>query len=84
MSASCSCWAALPGLLVVAGGVSGQFEHLGGQVLHDSGQVDGRAGSRAFGIVALAQQPVDAAHRELKTAPGTSETSASPSTCLWR
>ena len=58
-----------PGLLVVAGGVSGQLEHLGGQVLHDGGQVDGRAGPHPLSIVPLPQQPVDAAHGKLQTRP---------------
>jgi len=54
-------------LLVVAGRVAGQLEHLSGQVLHDGGQVDGGAGSDALGVVALAQQTVDAAHGELES-----------------
>ncbi|CAN7989099.1 unnamed protein product, partial [Ixodes hexagonus] len=54
-------------LLVVPGGVPGQFEHLGGQVLEDGGQVDGGAGADALAVVALAQKTVDAAYRELQT-----------------
>ena len=54
-------------LLVVAGGVAGQLEHLGGQVLHDGCQVDGRSGTDALGIVTLAQQTVDTTDGELKT-----------------
>lgn len=54
-------------LLVVASGVAGQLEHLGGEVLHDGGQVDGGAGSDSLGVVALAQQTVNATDRELQT-----------------
>ena len=56
-----------PGLLVVASGVSCQLEHLGGEVLHDGGQVDGGTGADALAIVALAEQTVDAADGELQT-----------------
>ena len=34
---------------------------------HDGRQVDGRAGTDTLGVVALAEQTVDAAHRELLT-----------------
>lgn len=54
-------------LLVVAGGVAGQLEHLGSQILHDGGQVDGRSGTDALGVVALAQQTVNTTDGELKT-----------------
>jgi hypothetical protein len=54
-------------LLVVAGGVAGQLEHLCGQVLHDRRQVDGGAGPDSLGVVALAQQSVDPADGKLKT-----------------
>ena len=53
-------------LLVVPRRVPGQLEHFGHEVLHHGGQVDGRAGADAFGVVALAQQTVDAADGELK------------------
>ena len=56
-----------PGLLVVSGGVAGQLEHLGGQVLHDGSQVDGGSGSDALGVVALPKQTVDTTDGELKT-----------------
>ena len=54
-------------LLVVASGVTGQLENLGGQVLHDGGQVDGRSGTDSLGVVAFAQQTVDATDRELES-----------------
>ena len=54
-------------LLVVAGGVAGQLEDLSGQVLHDGGQVDGRTGTDALGVVALAQKTVDTTDGELQT-----------------
>ena len=40
-------------LLVVARGVAGQFEDLGGQVLYHGGHVDEGAGSHPLGVVAL-------------------------------
>lgn len=55
-----------PGLLVVPGRVSGQLEHLGGQVLHHGGEVHGRAGAHPLGVVAVAQQPVDSPHGKLQ------------------
>ena len=62
-----------PRLLVVVGGVSCQLENLGGQILHDGTQVDGRTGSDAWSIVALAQMTVNTADGELKS--GTRRTS---------
>jgi hypothetical protein len=56
-----------PGLLVVTGSVAGQLEDFGGEVLHDGGQVDGSSGTDSLGVVALAQQTVDTADRELQT-----------------
>lgn len=53
-------------LLVVARRVAGQLEHLGRQVLHHRRQVDGRPGTDALGVVALAQQTVDSADGELE------------------
>lgn len=58
-----------PALLVITGSVACELEHLGGQVLHDGGQVDGRAGPNALCVVALPQQTVDSAHRKLKSGP---------------
>jgi hypothetical protein len=59
-----------PGLLVVAGSVAGQLEHLGSQVLHDCSQVDWGAGTYALSIVALPEQAVDSADGELQTSAG--------------
>ena len=59
-----------PRLLVVAGSVASQLEHLGGQVLHDGSQVDGGAGSDALGVVALPQVTVDTADGELQSRTG--------------
>jgi hypothetical protein len=56
-----------PRLLVVASRVTGELENLGGEVLHDGRQVDGRSGADALGVVALAQQTVDSADGELKS-----------------
>ncbi|GBP90006.1 hypothetical protein EVAR_38912_1 [Eumeta japonica] len=46
-----------PGLLVVARRVTGQLEHLGGEIFHNGGQVDRSTGADALRIVTLAQQP---------------------------
>ena len=59
-----------PGLLVVAGSVSCQLENLGGQVLHDGGQVHGGSGTDALAIVTLSEMTVDTSDGELKTSPG--------------
>lgn len=40
-------------LLVVTGGVSGQLENLGAQVLQDSGEVNGGTGSHTGGVFLL-------------------------------
>ena len=58
-----------PALLVVTGGVACQLENLGGQVLHDGGQVHGGTGTHALGVVALPQETVDTSHGELKSGP---------------
>lgn len=63
-------------LLVVTGSVTGQLENLGGQVLHDGGQVDWGAGTDALGVVTLAEQTVDSADRELESS------TAGPALCL--
>jgi len=39
-------------LLVVAGGVAGELEDLGREVLEDGGEVDGRAGTDTLSVVA--------------------------------
>ncbi|KAA8577960.1 hypothetical protein FQN60_005397, partial [Etheostoma spectabile] len=59
-----------PGLLVVPGGVSGQLQDLSGQVLQHRRQVHGGSGTDPLGVVALPQEPVDTADRELETGPG--------------
>ena len=55
------------GLLVVPGGVPGEFQHLSRQVLHHGGQVDRSSGPDALGVVALPEMTVDAAHGELES-----------------
>ena len=59
-----------PRLLVVAGSVAGQLEHLSSQVLHDGSQVDGGASSDSLGVVALPQHTVDTSDGELKSRTG--------------
>ena len=58
-----------PLLLVVAGGVAGELEDLGGEVLHDGGQIDGGACSHTLGVVTGAEKTVDSSNGELE--PGT-------------
>ncbi|EJK66207.1 hypothetical protein THAOC_12889 [Thalassiosira oceanica] len=53
-------------LFVVAGGVSGELEDLGAEVLEDGGEVDGRTGSHAGGVLALAEVTSDTTDGELK------------------
>lgn len=52
-------------LLVIARGVPSEFEDLSGQVLEDSGEVDGGTSTDALGVVALLQETVDTADGEL-------------------
>ena len=59
-----------PGLLVVSGGVTGQLEDLGCQVLHDSCEVDWSTSTYALSIVALAQKTVNTSNGELQTRTG--------------
>ena len=53
--------------LVVAGDVTGQQDHLSGQVLHDTGEVHRGIAADSGGITALAQVPSDAADGKLET-----------------
>ena len=57
-------------LLVVAGSISSQLQHLSSDVLKDSSQVYGGSSSDAVGIFALLQVAGDAANRELKAGLG--------------
>jgi hypothetical protein len=49
------------GLLVVAGGIACQLEHLGGKILEDGGEVDGGTCTNALGIFAISEQTVSTA-----------------------
>ena len=55
------------GLLVVAGGVTGELEHLGSQILHDGSEVDRGSGTDALGVVALPQETVNPADGKLQS-----------------
>ena len=57
-------------LLVVSGGVSGQLEHLCGEVLKDGSQVDWGARSETGGELPLLQIPADPSNWELKSSLG--------------
>ena len=58
------------GLLVVARSVASQLEDFGSEVLKNSGQVDGSAGTNTLGVVALAEETVDTADGESQTSLG--------------
>ena len=57
-------------LLVVTGGVAGELEDLGAEVLEDGGEVDGSAGTHAGGVLALTKVAADTADGELQTGLG--------------
>ena len=54
-------------LLVVASGVAGELEDLGGEVLEHGGEVHGRARADTAGVLALLQVAVHTADGELQT-----------------
>jgi hypothetical protein len=54
-------------LLVVAGGVAGELEDLGGEVLEDGGEVDAGTDSDALGVAALLQVASDTRDGELES-----------------
>lgn len=58
------------GLLVVTGGVTSQLENLSGEVLEDSGEVDGSTGTDTLSVVALAEKTVDTTNGEGQTGLG--------------
>merc|ERR1719186_1459178 len=58
-----------PALLIVSGSIPSQLQYLGSEVFHHSSHVDWSSSTNPFGVVALPEQPVDPAHRELKTSP---------------
>ena len=55
------------GLLVVAGGVAGELEDLGAEVLEDGGEVDAGANSDALGVSTLLQVASDTRDGELES-----------------
>ena len=57
-------------LLVVTGGVAGQLEDLGGEVLHGGGQVHGGAGTDGLRVEALLEVARDTADGELEASLG--------------
>ena len=59
-----------PGLLVVAGGVSGELEDLSGEVLEDGGKVDTGSDSDAGSVSALLEVAADTSDGELKSSLG--------------
>lgn len=57
-------------LLVVAGSVASQFKNFGGEVLKDSGEIDGGTSADTLGVVALAKKTMDTTDRESETCLG--------------
>ena len=57
------------GLLVITSSVTGKFENLSSEVLHDGSQVNGSSSTNAVGVVALAKETMDPTHGELKSGP---------------
>ena len=58
------------GFLLVLGGVAGEFQNFGGQILKNGGQVDGGSSSDSFAVSALLQESGDSSHWELETSLG--------------
>ena len=58
------------GALVVLGGVSGEFEQLGGEVLEDGGHVDRSSRADTLGETSLTKVSSHAANGELEPGPG--------------
>ena len=54
------------GLLVVLGGVSGQFEDLSSQVFEDGCEIDGGSSSDSFSIVSMSEKSSNSTDWELK------------------
>ena len=54
------------GLLVIPGGVPGQLEDLGTEVLEDRGKIDGGTGTHTGGVLALTQITTDTTYGELQ------------------
>ena len=59
-----------PGALVVLGGVAGELEQLGGEVLEHGGHVDRGSRSETLGVASLAEILGHPADRELESGPG--------------
>jgi hypothetical protein len=54
-------------LLVVTGGVSGEFEDLGTEVFEDGSQINGGSGSHTGGVLSLSEVTSDTTDGELQT-----------------
>ena len=58
------------GLLVVLGGISGELEDLGSEVLKDGSEVHGGTSANSLGVAALLEEPGDSSNGELKSSLG--------------
>lgn len=58
------------GLLVVTGGVTGQFEDFSSEILQNSSEVNGSTGTDTLSVVALAEQTVNTTNGEGQTGLG--------------
>ena len=54
-------------LLIVPGGIAGQFENFGAQVFQDGSEVDGGASAHAGGVFSLSQVATDTTDGELES-----------------
>jgi len=55
------------GLAVITGGVTGQFEDFGSEVLEDGGEVNWSSSTNTLSVVALSQETMDTSNWESKT-----------------
>ena len=58
------------GFFVVPGSVTGELEHLSGEVFKNGGEVDRSASSDSFSVVAFAEESVETTNWELEASSG--------------
>ena len=57
-------------LIVVTGGIAGEIQDLGEEVLKDDGKVDGSAGTHTGGVLSLAEVTTNTTDEELQSSLG--------------
>jgi len=55
------------GLLVVLGGVTGEFQNFSSQIFKNGGEIDGGSSTDSFSVVGVSQKSSDSSDWELKT-----------------